>query len=520
MAAPTCWPLAALAPAALLLLLLVLLAIAAASRKREREREPFFFVSEQPPRLDVSGRLAALSDEESKNVDWDDINAPGVAAMCFGPNAADPAHCPSDCRFSEWSDCSAKCGGGTRTRTVAHAATNGGQPCPADAPMEQACNVQACAVDCEVSQWSPCSKPCGGGKKKREVTRRPDHGGDACPPPEELERDCNAQPCPVDCVVSDWGPCPVDCGGGKQTRRIVVQGAHGGKACPPPADLVRDCNTQHCSVDCQVSDWSPCSQPCGGGSQTRTVTRAAGWGGKECPPLKQNCNTQPCPVDCRVSDWSGCSVGCGGGVQTRSVTREAAYGGQACPPASDMRKTCNAQACPVDCQVSGWSGCSAGCGQGVQSRYVTRWNANGGAGCPNLQQACNNGPCWKEYRMQNRGNFCLDVAGVSRSAGGNLHFWDCWGGPNQQWRMDDRNRLVSLNSGMCLDVYGGNPNNGAEVVQWPCHDGANQKWYWDNGRLSPGHSRGRCLDAYGAGTGNGTRAIIWDCHWGQNQQIR
>jgi hypothetical protein len=56
---------------------------------------------------------------------------------------------------------------------------------------------------------------------------------------------------PVDCVVSQWSSwsaCSEPCGGGTQTRRrtIVVQPANGGIACPTNLSESRACNTQPC----------------------------------------------------------------------------------------------------------------------------------------------------------------------------------------------------------------------------------------------------------------------------------
>jgi hypothetical protein len=169
--------------------------------------------------------------------------------------------------------------------------------------------------------------------------------------------------------------------------------------------------------------------------------------------------------------------------------------------------------------VSGWSGCSAGCGGGWQTRYVTQQPANGGAGCPNMSQQCNTQPCYKPISSAGpRGGFVVDIEGVSQSPAANAHMWGWWGGPNQQWRYDGANRFVVAHSGQCLDVYGGQTQNGAQVIQWPCHDGANQKWYWNGGMLRPGHAPWKCLDINGYGTGDGTKLQIWDCHGQWNQQ--
>lgn len=60
----------------------------------------------------------------------------------------------------------------------------------------------------------------------------------------------------------------------------------------------------HLQVDCVVTawtDWGTCSEPCGGGTQTRarTITTPPSGGGLPCPnDLSENqpCNEQACPV--------------------------------------------------------------------------------------------------------------------------------------------------------------------------------------------------------------------------------
>jgi hypothetical protein len=124
-----------------------------------------------------------------------------------------------------------------------------------------------------------------------------------------------------------------------------------------------------------------------------------------------------------------------------------------------------------------------------------------------------------DIRVGNRGNFCVDVAGISTQAGAKVHMWDCWEGPNQKWAMDDSRRLVSKNSGMCLDVPDGDTRNGAAVQQQSCHDGANQRWRWQGSTLRPDHAPNKCLDVWGGATHNGARLALYDCHGHPNQQF-
>ena len=112
----------------------------------------------------------------------------------------------------------------------------------------------------------------------------------------------------------------------------------GGSPPPPPAPKPKPK-----PVDCVQSSWSRCSKPCGGGTQSRTITVDPANGGKACGPSSQACNTQKCtPVDCEMSSWTTCNKTCGGGKQTRVILRDPKYGGKACGPTS---KACNTQAC-------------------------------------------------------------------------------------------------------------------------------------------------------------------------------
>ena len=101
-------------------------------------------------------------------------------------------------------------------------------------------------------------------------------------------------------------------------------------------ELLRRANVTAEVQDCEVSGWTPgdCDAACGGGAQhlQRTVVAPAGKGGAECPVLllERSCNEQACPMDCRLGNWSGwseCSAGCGQGTSTRTRAVLAEAGG-------------------------------------------------------------------------------------------------------------------------------------------------------------------------------------------------
>jgi hypothetical protein len=316
--------------------------------------------------------------------------------------------CPVHCAVSAWTtftSCSRTCGGGekTRTRTVITHAKHGGYVCPLLSETDS-CNIQPCAVDCDQSAWSAwssCTKTCGTGSttRTRQTLTATAHGGVACGPV-TATRACNAQCCPVDCDVSDWGApsaCSKTCGVGSATyaRQVSTAVACGGKTCPALSEE-RPCNNVACPVHCAGvwSKWSSCSHTCGSGTsfRTHTVTAHPEHGGSACPNqvATEACNETPCPVDCVLevwTQWSGCSASCGAGVstRTRSLSRSHAHGGKKCSHRAES-KACNTHACPVDCLVSPWSGwgaCSKSCNTGmqVQERAVVRPTAFGGVAC-------------------------------------------------------------------------------------------------------------------------------------------
>jgi competence ComEA-like helix-hairpin-helix protein len=346
--------------------------------------------------------------------------------------------CPIDCVMGSWTamgECSKSCGVGTRSRerVVTTMPQNGGLQCPGHlvksddwrGAMEKGgegknavwrnvqrytCNAGSCPIHCEVtkySQWSDCTKTCGGGvrTRTRKITTMGRVTGRVCPALKE-EEECASKECPVDCTMtawSSWTPCDRNCGGGEQTRTRAtsVGNKYGGVPCGTPAQM-RRCNTQVCAADCQLSSWGAwlpaggCSKPCGGGFKYRTkAVKAESQGaGKACGAMLSKetvpCNQQACDIDCVQKEWSSwtpCTKSCGSGVQERSrgVQVHPVAGGKACGANLDSRK-CNVARCPVDCKPAPWGNwgkCSVSCGRGTRqmTRGVAVQAANGGKTC-------------------------------------------------------------------------------------------------------------------------------------------
>jgi hypothetical protein len=159
-------------------------------------------------------------------------------------------------------------------------------------------------VEGEWTDWSSCVddsgqiQSCGDGhtrKKSRGIAIDKKNNGKPCEGPFEQEESCDdILPNPTDCVVSDWsswGECSVECGGGTQTRTrsIGIEATCGGDC--PPLEQTQECNAQCCPVDCVLSDWSEWSschdatgqlKTCGSGwsrERTRTIVSDAECGG-------------------------------------------------------------------------------------------------------------------------------------------------------------------------------------------------------------------------------------------------
>jgi hypothetical protein len=101
------------------------------------------------------------------------------------------------------------------------------------------------AGSCGLSDSSQCNQAWGGGK--------------ACNPTNfawSQTADCNEHPCPVDCVVTQWGhwePCSKGCdaGGTHRVRAIVSREEYGGALCPALRDPIaglKPCNSHACSA--------------------------------------------------------------------------------------------------------------------------------------------------------------------------------------------------------------------------------------------------------------------------------
>jgi alpha-galactosidase len=71
-------------------------------------------------------------------------------------------------------------------------------------------------------------------------------------------------------------------------------------------------------------------------------------------------------------------------------------------------------------------------------------------------------------------NRCLDAYDNQTAAGTKIEIWDCNGGANQQWNVNDNGTITSVQTGLCLAVNG--TANSSAVNVATCNNAANQRW--------------------------------------------
>ncbi|KAJ8986267.1 hypothetical protein NQ317_009977 [Molorchus minor] len=115
------------------------------------------------------------------------------------------SHCSSDendhlgwSAWTNWSECSVSCGGGTQQRTR-HCKNR--KVCPGESTQTKECNLDGCEDTWGCwSEWSPCNVSCGWGAKTRTRTCL----GHNCKGLSREELPCEDQPCEATLGWSNW----------------------------------------------------------------------------------------------------------------------------------------------------------------------------------------------------------------------------------------------------------------------------------------------------------------------------
>ncbi|XP_074600847.1 ADAMTS-like no long nerve cord [Brevipalpus obovatus] len=349
----------------------------------------------------------------------------------------------------QWSSCSVPCGGGFQRREVycsepslfgplVRASSDDRCAGILKPTIEQPCNTHQCPQWFE-GPWSECSASCGGGYRTREIICR-DHDGQlsnnceiSLKPTDKEE--CSSLPCQEASIqrdeppsikdgeprfyVEEWGSCePIKGSCGKGIRRRTVE-------CQMPMSLsgtlavemtycshaVRPASEESCKIPCpnppahsmvspnevkqpeaelkkrvheaarnlnptpksatyywRTQGFTDCSAACLGGTRESKIFCIRDSDGMSVShylcsiadkpdSVTESCNEHPCPPRWDMGEFEACSKRCDGGVQKRRVEciHEIARGAdnkivlddEECPqPKPIVERVCNEQPCP------------------------------------------------------------------------------------------------------------------------------------------------------------------------------
>ena len=257
-------------------------------------------------------------------------------------------------------------------------------------------------------------------------------------------------------VYGEWSPCYPSCGDGISTRTATCVDKEGAvlalKDCP--GGLYAETSKQ-CSTECQLphwqyGPWQTCSKRCGTGQSVRTV-KCVSDGITPCSeadqePISRECNTVPCDVFSWVeSEWSECSAPCGGGTQSRNVSCVSSSGEISSETScvQDVRpsnsRNCNQESCDFCgsniCLGRGTcSGATCQCNKGYAGKYCEVHQSCESGVVDKMLECCPSGvlnasgECCKEgSSLDGTGKCCAGQVDACGVCNGNATFIDIQG---------------------------------------------------------------------------------------------
>lgn len=270
--------------------------------------------------------------------------------------------CPVWTTWSEWTQCSVSCGGGTMRRSRKCPTRN----CSGSRLEEIPCALQACPFWSSWGLYTACTISCGsGGRRSR---RRICIGGTDCSGSSEMSIACKSLiPCPDWSEWEDWSKCSTTCGHGYITRQRTCLG---GSYCIGDRIEQKRCEHPKCSFWGQWKEWSACTVTCGDGVKHRK--RICQYG-IDCRGVDEEtlfCFGPPCSAWSHWEDWTRCSTDCGPGqkTRTRSCYDAKETASEDCIGSAAETVLCFERHC---CHWSSWSDygeCDRICGTGKKRR--------------------------------------------------------------------------------------------------------------------------------------------------------
>ncbi|XP_063781355.1 SCO-spondin-like [Pseudophryne corroboree] len=275
--------------------------------------------------------------------------------------------CPVYGPWADWGPCSVSCGGGHRWRSrVCTERGPDGAACGTETHEVEECNDWPCPADCVLSDWSEwteCSASCGGGmsERQRTVLAPADPGGEPCPSPLILHQTCNSHnctpACPGDQAYSDCAnSCPHACGDLHPETVCISQTCEPGCSCPPGKVLQDGACVTLQMCPCFLPQSAALSWAANLTLQERTTGYPMGTviyhqcNNCTCHMGAFTCTADTCDVDCQWSqwsDWTPCSVTCGSGTQIshRRQIQHRMYDGMDCTGSPARQRICELPDC-------------------------------------------------------------------------------------------------------------------------------------------------------------------------------